>query len=68
MEHDTTFVPINDVYYRRLFIPILITTLLFLGVFLVIRGAPGMELETARSLQFGGFRPFGGFLRRLRRL
>jgi hypothetical protein len=54
MEYDTTFVPINDVYFRRFFIPIIIATILFIGVFLVIRGAPGMELDTAKSLQFGG--------------
>jgi hypothetical protein len=63
MEYDTTYVPINDVYYRRFFIPLLITTILFIGVFLVIRGAPGMELnavQSLQSLQFGG-----GLVRRL---
>ncbi len=40
---DTTYVPINDVYYRRLFIPVMVTGLLFIGCFLIIRGSPGIE-------------------------
>ena len=51
---ETTYVPINDVYYRRLFVPVLISILLFIGVFLIIRGSPGIEYNVAKTLQFGG--------------
>jgi hypothetical protein len=52
MEEDTTYVPLNDVYYRRLFIPIMIAMLLFLGCFAIIRGSPGATWNMAQ--QFGG--------------
>ncbi len=54
MEYDATYVAINDVYYRRLFIPVMISILLFIGVFLIIRGSPGLDYNMAKTLQFGG--------------
>ena len=54
MEYDTTYVAINDVYYRRLFIPVVLSLLLFIGVFLIIRGSPGIEYNAVKALQFGG--------------
>ncbi len=51
MDDETTYVPINDVYYRRLFIPIIIAILLFVGCFAIIRGSPG---ESWNMSQMGG--------------
>lgn len=48
IEKDTYHVEINDAYFRRLLVPLLITFLIFVGVFLVIRGgSPGIEYSTA---------------------
>lgn len=55
MEEDTTFVPINDVYYRRLFIPILIAILLFVGCFAILRGSPGTPWIPNNQFQLGGY-------------
>ena len=42
-DKDTSQVAINDVYFRRLFVPLSLTLLIFFGVFLIIRGSPGIE-------------------------
>jgi hypothetical protein len=48
IEKDTYQVEINDAYFRRLFVPLIITILIFVGVFLIIRGgSPGIEYSTA---------------------
>jgi|LauGreDrversion4_2_1035121.scaffolds.fasta_scaffold164065_3 hypothetical protein len=47
-EKDTTQVAINDVYFRRLFVPLSLTLLIFFGVFLIIRGAPGIEYSAIK--------------------
>ena len=54
------YVAINDVYYRRMFLPILLAILLFVACFLIIRESPGVEwtMPTAPNLM-------GGFLRAL---
>jgi hypothetical protein len=52
---DTTYVPINDVYYRRLFVPILIAILLFAACFAIIRGSPGETWDSMSAFgQLGG--------------
>jgi cytochrome c biogenesis factor len=48
IEKDTYQVEINDAYFRRLFVPLMITLLIFVGVFLIIRGgSPGIDYSTA---------------------
>ncbi len=42
-EKDTAQYAVNDVYFRRLFVPLSITFLILCGVFLVIRGSPGIQ-------------------------
>ncbi len=47
IEKDTYQVEINDAYFRRLLVPLIITTLIFVGVFLIIRGgSPGIEYSS----------------------
>lgn len=47
IEKDTYQVGINDVYFRRMLIPLLITFLIFIGVFLIIRGgSPGIDYSS----------------------
>ncbi len=48
IEKDTYQVEINDAYFRRLFVPLMITLLIFVGVFLIIRGgSPGIDYSMA---------------------
>ncbi len=47
-EKDTTQYTVNDVYFRRLFVPLSITFLIFCGSALIIRGgsgSPGMQIK-----------------------
>jgi hypothetical protein len=52
---DSTYIPINDAYYRRLFVPVLIVILLFVGCFAIIRGSPGESWNSMDAFgQLGG--------------
>jgi hypothetical protein len=53
--YDSTFVALNDTYFRRLYIPILLTTLVFLGCVAILRGTEGIATnDISRAFQFGG--------------
>jgi hypothetical protein len=52
---DTTYIPINDAYYRRAFVPVLIGILLIVGCFAIIRASPGESLDSMQAFgQLGG--------------
>ncbi len=53
--YDSTYVALNDAYFRRLYIPILLTTLLLLGCVAILRGTEGLATnDISRAFQFGG--------------
>lgn len=73
MEQKQQYANIDDTYFRRFFVPIVISILVIAGVFVIVTATPGTAVEwnTTNSIfgnntgGNGGGNMVGGYIRRL---